>query len=61
MEAGDLASLDLGSLLGEALGTLSSELGVDEELRRELASDPSQMQAIMQGSISELAANMRDL
>lgn len=59
VEAGDLSNLDLGSLLGEALSTLSAEMGLD--IRGELAADPSQMQVAMQDSVSDLAASMREL
>jgi hypothetical protein len=58
-ERGDLASLDIGGLLGEALGTLSAEMGMD--VRAELAADPDQLRAIMQSSVTELAAGMREL
>ena len=51
--------LDVQSILGDALTTLTAELGID--MNKELANDPQatrQMQAIISSSMAELAKNM---
>lgn len=56
---GDLLKIDVKSILGDALSTLTNELGID--MNKELAEDPqiqAQMQAIVSSSMSELAKNM---
>lgn len=58
---GDLAALDVKSLLGDSLSMLTDSLGID--MAAEL-SDPktrTDMQAILEGGMSELAANMKEL
>lgn len=58
---GDYASLDVKGLLGETLGTLAEQLGID--VRSELGSDKAKqdMQAIMASSMAELTNNMAEL
>lgn len=58
---GDYASLDVKGLLGETLGTLAEQLGID--VRDELGSDKAKqdMQAIMASSMAELTNNMAEL
>lgn len=58
---GDFESLDIKSLLGDTLGTLAEELGID--VKSELGSSKAkgEMQAIISSSMSELAANMQEL
>lgn len=58
---GDLAALDVKSLLGDSLSMLTDSLGID--VAAELA-DPkarTDMKAILEGGMSELAANMKEL
>jgi hypothetical protein len=58
-DTGDLLSLDVKSILGEALTTLTMELGINmtEELSNDLQAS-NQMKAIVASSMSELVKNM---
>ena len=59
--SGDYSALDIKSLLGETLGTLAEELGID--VKSELSGSKTQgdMQTIIASSMSELATNMAEL
>lgn len=61
VSSGDYSSLDVKSLLGDTLGTLAEQMGID--VRSELGGGQSQkdMQAIMASSMAELASNMAEL
>mmetsp|Transcript_24128 Transcript_24128/g.33156 ORF Transcript_24128/g.33156 Transcript_24128/m.33156 type:complete len:425 (+) Transcript_24128:234-1508(+) len=58
----DFASLDMRSILGEALFSLSSSMGID--VSQEVAQSGTvkkEMQSIMQANIAELSTNMKQL
>lgn len=55
----DFSALDLGSLLGSTLSTLSAEMGLD--VSEELSRDRGPMRVLVRESMAELAASMQDL
>ena len=62
VSSGDFAALDVKSLLGETLGTLAEQMGID--VRSELVGNgkaQQDLQAIMTSSMAELATNMAAL
>jgi len=62
MTQGDMANLDMKSLLGDALSTITAEMGID--MRSELMGSPQSMkdvQGIMANNMAELARNMEEL
>lgn len=59
VESGNMAALDLGALIGETLSSISAEAGLD--VKRELSSNPEQLQSILQSSIAELGNTMREI
>ena len=62
VSSGDFAALDVKSLLGETLGTLAEQMGID--VRSELVGSgkaQQDLQAIMTSSMAELATNMAAL
>lgn len=54
-------SLDLKSLLGEALGSLTEQLGIDIKSELTSPNNKMEMQAILASSMAELASNMAEL
>jgi hypothetical protein len=62
VQMGDLDSLDMDSILGEALTSITKSIGIDmkEELRGRAGSD-EEMQQILGNNMAELVANMRHL
>lgn len=62
VQTGDLDSLDMDCILGEALTSITKSLGIDmkEELRGRVGSD-GEMQQILGNNMAELVANMKGL
>jgi len=58
---GDLSQLDVKSLLGEALTTLTESLGIDINAELKAGQVQGEMQAIIATSMSELATSMAEL
>jgi len=63
-KSGDLAALDMDSILGEALTTITKNLGID--MKEELAGrgggeTPAEMQKIVGRNMAELMENMKSL
>ena len=59
---GDIAALDMKALLGEALSTLTDQLGID--MKAELQNSPQSMgeiQGLMVANMADLAKNMEEL
>lgn len=61
VSSGDYSSLDIKSLLGETLGTLAEELGIDVKGELGGSQNQGEMQAIIASSMAELATNMAEL
>jgi hypothetical protein len=62
VSAGDLGALDVKAILGEALSTLTDQLGID--VTAELQSNPQvigEIQNMMAANMAELAKNMEEL
>ena len=60
--AGDLGALDVKAILGEALSTLTDQLGID--VTAELQGNPrviGEIQSMMAANMAELAKNMEEL
>ena len=61
VKRGDLDSLDMDAILGEALSTISKNMGIDIKTELKSGQGSEDMQRIVGATMSELAANMKDL
>lgn len=61
VKTGDMDNLDLKSILGDALLSLTDQLGIDVKAELSDAQTKGQMQTILASSMAELAQNMKEL